>query len=189
MQVAHSSVPRRVSASTKTLLVVGAVVGALVFLLIVEFGVSAGRVHHGVTVADHDVGGLAFAELQVELASRAETLSGEPVCFVRDVLRLCISPDDVEWRPGTRATAVSAYEVGRADTPWTSLSERTTAWLGGVNVQWEGGPNAARVGRVLDRWEAIFDARDLELKRGITRYRIRRAITTYPRRTFRIPLQ
>ena len=189
MQVAHSSVERRVSSSTKTLLVTGAVVGSLVFLLIVEFGISAGRVHHGVTVAGHNVGGLAFAELQNELADRAETLNAEPVCFVRDAIRLCISPEEIGWRPEARATADSAYQVGRADAPWGALSERARAWVGGVNVQWEGGPNAAMVGRVLDRWEAIFDARDLELQRGIMRYRIRRAITTYPRQTFRIPLQ
>ena len=189
MQVAQSSVPSRVPSSTKSLLVVGVVVGALVFLLIVEFGISAGRVHHGVTVAGHDVGGLTFAELQDQLAKRAQTLNDEPVCFVRDVLRLCISPEEVGWRPETRATADSAYEVGRADSPWGALSERTSAWVGGVNVQWEGGPNAARVGQVLDRWETIFDARDLELKRGIMRYRIRRAIITYPRQTFRIPVQ
>ena len=189
MQVAHSSVERRVSSSTKTLLVVGAVVGGTIFLLIVEFGISAGRVHHGVTVAGHDVGGLAFAELQSDLTDRAETLNTEPVCFVRDDLRLCISPEQVEWRPGTRATADSAYQVGRTDAPWGALSERARAWVGGVNVQWEGGPNAASVGRVLDRWETIFVARGLELKRGLMRYRIRRAITTYPRQTFRVALQ
>ncbi len=189
MQVAQSSVQRRVTTSTKTLLIAGAVLGGLIFLLIVEFGISAGRVHHGVTVAGHNVGGLAFAELQDELAKRAQTLNNEPVCFVRDVLRLCISPEDVGWRPETRATADSAYRVGRADSPWASLSERTSAWVGGVNVQWEGSPDAGRVGRVLERWETIFDARDLQLKRGIMRYRIRRAIITYPRETFRIPLQ
>lgn len=189
MQVAQSSVSRGVSSSTKSLVVAGAVVGGLIFLLIVEFGVSAGRVHHGVTVAGHDVGGLEFAELQDDLAKRAQTLSNEPVCFERDVLRLCINPEDTGWRPAVRATADSAFRVGREDFPWGALSERTRAWAGGVNVQWEGGPNAASVGRVLDRWETIFAARGLELKRGIMRYRIRRAIVTYPRETFRIPLQ
>ena len=189
MQAAQSSVPRSVSSSTKTLLIAGAVVGTLIFLLIVEFGVSAGRVHHGVTVGGHDVGGLTFTELQDELARRAEILNNEPVCFVRDVLRFCISPTDVEWRPEARATADLAYQVGRADSLWGALGERTRAWVGGVNVQWEGGPNAAIVGRLLDRWERIFAARDLELKRGIMRYRIRRAIITYPRQTFRIPVQ
>src|SRR5918996_589077 len=189
MQAAQSSVPRSVSSSTKTLLVAGAVVGTLIFLLIVEFGFSAGRVHPGVTVGGHDVGGLTFTELQDELARRAEILNNEPVCFVRDVLRFCISPTDVEWRPEARATADLAYQVGRADSLWGALGERTRAWVGGVNVQWEGGPNAARVGRWLDRWERILAARDLELKRGIMRYRIRRAIITYPRQTFRIPVQ
>jgi hypothetical protein len=189
MQAAHSSLPRRVPSSTKTVLVAGPIIGSLIFLLIVEFGFSAGRVHAGVTVAGHDVGGLSFTELQDELAMRAQILNSEPVCFVRDVLRFCISPTDVSWRPETRATADLAYQVGRADSLWGALGERTRAWVGGVNVQWEGGPNAARVGRLLDRWERIFAARDLELKRGIMRYRIRRAIITYPRQTFHIPVQ
>ena len=189
MQVAQPSASRSLSVSTKTFLIAGTLLGGLVFFLIVEFGINAGRVHHGVTVAGHDVGGVTITELQDELTERADMLKSVPVCFERDLIELCLHPEEIGWRPEPHATADVAYEVGRVGSLWDVLSERAAAWVNGVNVQWEGGPNAGRVGRVLNRWERIFSARGEELKRGVMRYRIRRAIVTYPRETFRIPLR
>ena len=189
MQVAQPSASRSLSVSTKTFLIAGTLLGGLVFLLIVEFGVNAGRVHYGVTVAGHDVGGLTITELQDELTERGDMLRSIPVCFERDLIELCLNPEEVGWRPEPRATADVAYDVGRVGSLWDALSERATAWVDGVNVQWEGGPNAGRVSNVLNRWERIFAVRGKELRRGLMRYRIRRAIVTHPRETFRIPLR
>jgi hypothetical protein len=38
------------------------VAGVLVYVLIVDFGISAGRIHHGVSVAGVDLRGLTEAE-------------------------------------------------------------------------------------------------------------------------------
>ena len=179
-----SGLPR----STRLLLVLVGVLGSIAFLLVVEFGVSAGQVHRGVTDAGYDVSGLSFTELQATLEGRGAKLRQEPVCFSGDGVSLCLNPKDLGWRPEPGATAERAYDVGRTDFPFGALAERASAWMGGVNVKWEGSPKPRKVGKLLDEWEGLFSARGLELERGRMRYKIRRAIITYPRRTLRIPL-
>lgn len=174
--------------STRLLLGVVALLGSLAFLLVVEFGVSAGQVHRGVTVAGYDVSGLSFTELQDTLEARGAKLRQEPVCFFGDGVSLCASPRDLGWRPEPGATAERAYEVGRTDFPFGALAERATAWVEGVNVKWEGTPKPRRVDKLLSDWDELFSARGFELERGLMRYKIRRAIITYPREEFRIPL-
>ncbi len=180
-----SSVP----IATRLLLMAGAILGGLGFLLIVEFGLSAGQVHHGVTVSGFEVGGMTLNELEDSLREREQTLGTERVCFFRDDLTLCVTPDELGWRVQPNLTAQRAYQVGRTDFPLGALGERVAAWVDGVNVKWEGGPRPAKVTKLLDEWETIFSQRGMELVRGHMRYKIRRAILVYPRRPFRIPLR
>lgn len=180
-----SSVPL----ATKLVLTAAALLGGLSVLLIIEFGLSAGQVHHGVAVSGFEVGGMTLNEVESSLRKRALTLREEPVCLVGDDLSLCVTPAELRWRVEPNVTARRAYQIGRTDFPLGALGERATAWVDGVNVKWEGGPNPAKVGKLLDEWEAIFSERGMELLRGPTRYKIRRAILVYPRRTFRIPLR
>ncbi|MGH2702127.1 MAG: hypothetical protein ACRDJ2_10190 [Actinomycetota bacterium] len=179
-----SGVPR----STTLLLVVGTLFGSIILLLVVEFGISAGQVHRGVTVAGYDVSGLSFTELQATLEERGAKLRQHPACFSGDGVSLCVSPADLGWRPEPGATAERAYEVGRTDFPFGALAERAAAWMEGVNVKWEGSPKVRKVDKLLNEWEELFSDRGLELERGLMRYKLRRAIITYPRETFRIPL-
>lgn len=176
-------------ASTKLLLAIAALVGAAGFLLVVEFGLSAGVVHHGVTVAGYDVSGRSLAEVEDTLEARGATLRDEPVCFSRNGILLCADPAELGWRPAPGATARLAYEVGRANFPLGALGQRATAWTQGVNLKWEGTAKAARVTRLLDEWESIVAARGKDLDRDLMRYKIRRAIITYPRKRLRIPVE
>lgn len=177
------------STMTKSVLGAGALVGLLGFFLIAELGLNAGLVHHGVTIGGYEVSGLTLKELEEKLEERGALLRASEVCFARDLVELCVDPMDIGWRPEPGATALEAFEVGRADLLVGALRERITAWVDGVNVQWKGGPNAARVTQLLDRWETDLAAEGLDLKRGGMRYKIRRAIVTFPRRTLKIPIR
>jgi hypothetical protein len=188
MQVAKRSSTRSVSAPTKSLLVVAAVLGALAFLGIIEFGISAGRVHHGVTAGGFDVGGLTLNEAQDFLVDRVHEVRDVPACLDHDAILLCVDPAEVGWRPEPRATGQQAYDVGRTDGLLGALGDRATAWVGGVSVPWRGGPNGAKVGGLLDEWESIFDRRGLKLRRFAARREINKALDTYPRDTLAIPI-
>lgn len=175
--------------STRLALTALALVGSIGFLLILEFGVSAGRVHHGVTVDGFDVSGLTLNDLQDSLFEKAHALEDEPVCFSHDAIRLCIDPADVGWRMSPRETAQQAFDVGRAGFPLGAINERATAWLGGVDVPWEGTARGERVGRVLNEWESILGGRGLELRRFAARQRIYRALGTHPRVIVPLPIR
>ncbi|MGH2698279.1 MAG: hypothetical protein ACRDJL_03655 [Actinomycetota bacterium] len=175
--------------SAKLALIAVAVVGSIGFFLILEFGISAGRVHHGVTVDGWDVGGLTFNELQGALVERAPALEEEPVCFSLDAIRLCIDPTEVGWRLSTREITQEAFDVGRTDFPLGAINERAAAWLGGVDVPLRGTARGNRVGRILDRWERIVEGRGLELRRYATRKRIYRSLGTHPRKIVPLPIR
>ena len=189
MQVAKRSSTRKVSAPTRFLLALAAILGILAFIGIVEFGISAGRVHHGVTVDGFDVGGLTLNEVQDTLADRAHQFRDEPACLEHDVILLCVNPAEVGWWPEPRETGRQAYDVGRTDGLLRALDDRADAWTSGVDVPWQGGPNSTKVGKLLDRWESIFEGRGLQLRRFATRKAIRDALETWPREIGAIPVR
>jgi hypothetical protein len=189
MQVAKQSTTRKVSAPTRFLLALAAILGGLAFIGIVEFGISAGRVHHGVTVNGFDVGGLTLNEVQDTLVDRAVQLRDVPACLKHDVIVLCVDPAEVGWRPEPRETGSQAYDVGRTDGLLQALGDRADAWTNGVDVPWQGGPNGDKVGKLLDEWESIFEGRGLELRRFAARTAIREALETWPRETVVLPVR
>ena len=189
MQVVKRSSTRKVSATTRVLLVVAAILGVLAFIGIVEFGISAGRVHHGVTVDGLDVGGLTLNEVQDTLVNRALQIRDEPACLEHDVVLLCVDPLEVGWWPEPRETGREAYDVGRTDGLLVALGDRATAWTTGVDVPWKRGPNNDKVGTVLDQWESIFEGRGLQLRRFAARSAIREALETWPREIGTIPVR
>lgn len=168
----------------------GFVAGLVTFALILEFGINAGQIHYGVTVSAVNVGGMTVAEAEEFLRERGNLLQTEEICFARRGLSgFCIVPADLGWYPGWRPTAREAYSVGRDDFPLGAISDRLKAWAKGVNVKWAGRARARLVTALLDELEQELAEDGSDLKRGKMRYKIRRAIVTYPRRTFRIPLE
>lgn len=174
----------------KTAIGLGFVSGLLAFALILEFGINAGRIHHGVSVSAVDVGGMTVAEAEEFLRERGNQLQSEEVCFARRGLSgFCIVPADIGWYPGWRPTAREAYSVGRDDFPLGAISDRLEAWASGVNLEWAGHPRARLLSALLDELEQELAKDGFDLKRGKMRRKIKRAIVTYPRHTFRIPLE
>jgi hypothetical protein len=189
MQVARRSSARSLSTPTRFVLALAAILGGLAFIGIVEFGISAGRVHHGVRAGGVDVGGLSLNEVQDTLVDRVHEIRDEPACLAHDAIRLCVEPAEVGWRPEPIATGRRAYDVGRTNGLLRALGDRADAWTSGVDVPWQGGPNSAKVGRLLDEWEAIFEGRSLQLRRFAARNAIREALETWPRATGVIPVR
>lgn len=167
-----------------------AVAGLLVYLTIIDLGVSAGRIHHGVSVQGIDVGGLTETEAASVLRRSGRERRGIRVYFGRAGLRrLSFTPKEIGWWPHAEATAAAAMQVGREGSPLEAVFERVRGWLGGVAIGWIGSPRVGKVDRVLDRWEAIAHKHGLDINRGFLRYKIRRAVTFHPPQSlFRIPL-
>lgn len=178
----------RLTTPTKTVLTLVVVVGLAAYALLVEFAVNAGRIHHGVDVHGLDVGGLNHAEAQEVLERRGEEMKTSPMIFTTEGFDCRFTPEDVGWGPQAFDTAAAAMEVGREGGPVTALRDRLRAWTGGVTVDWAGSTQPARVGREVVRCERLAQGMGLEIDRPRLRFLIKRAVVSWPREPFPIPL-
>ncbi|HYZ47102.1 MAG TPA: hypothetical protein VE712_05495 [Actinomycetota bacterium] len=178
----------RLRRRTGVLWVVG-VVACVLYLVVVDVGISAGRIHHGVSVDGIELGGLTAAEAEARLRSRAVELKEAPVDLVGHGLDRSVLPTDLGWRPRPDRTARSAMQLGRAGGPWSALWDRLRAWVGGVSLPWAGGPDAqAMVAYVKD---VDRDAAELglEVNRARLRRQLRTSFSRWPRARVTVPLK
>jgi hypothetical protein len=165
-----------------------ALAGLIAYAIVVDLGVSAGRIHSGVNVRGVDVGGLTRTEAYDELKPWGDRLRNEPVTFTTEGLNFHFLPSEIGWWPNSLATADSAMAVGREGGPVRAVADRFRGWVGGVEIAWEGGPRAIKVEEMIDSWEVQADALGLQIWRGRLRVLIRRAIQTWPRKPWPIPM-
>ena len=166
--------------------------GVLIYALVLELGMSAGRVHHGVTVdGDIELTGLTRLEAGELLQERTELFASQPLVFAaRDVGRQAIEVSDVGARPDPDETAAAAMAIGRSGGPWRALADRWGAWTGGVDVEWVGESGRGRVSQFIERIEERALDSGLSLNRCKLRAKIKRVATDWPRQDFyRIPVQ
>jgi hypothetical protein len=162
--------------------------GTALYLVILDLGVSAGRVHHGVEISGLDLGGLTEREAAAALTARAEEMRATPVVFFRGPgIRLSLSPKDVRWKPLPEDTARAAMRIGRERAPLGALVDRVAGWLRGVRLDWVGHAAPGKVSRYVDRVEGVMGNVGLQLDRARFRYKIKRGLRAWPRQALRIP--
>lgn len=169
------------------------------FLLIVEIGISAGRIHYGVEVRGGlDIGGMTPAEADEVMTERTELMLSEPIVLEGPGVTVRFYPQQPEgvttdvlvagWAPGRPATIEAALAVGRKNAPFGALADRWRAWVGGVKIGWRGHPLPRRVKQIIDTVEELGEEQGLTLDRVALRLKIRRVLNTWPRRdAYRIP--
>jgi hypothetical protein len=179
----------RAASNGRYYLIMLGVVGVLVYLLIVDLGISAGRIHHGVSVAGVDVGGLTESEAARVLGRRTRLLSSEPVTFFGPGMFERVTPERVGWRPRPERSAEAALEIGREDAPLGALTDRWQAWFGGIELRWAGKTSSKKMRLYVDRIERRVDTLGYELDRPKLRRKIKRGINAWLRNALRIPVQ
>jgi hypothetical protein len=177
------------SVRTKFFIGLFIVLSLVVWVVLLDFGINAGRIHYGVHVQGADVGGMTLEEAQTTLQERGKELRFEPVVFSAEGMECIFIPDEVGWRTKPKSTAEEARDVGFRGGLSTSLGERVKAWFTGVRVDWVDKPNVKKVTAVIDDCERQADALHLELDRYKLRRMMRQAIVTWPRRIFQIPVE
>lgn len=178
----------QLSPAAKTVVILFLLAVVVAYALLLEFAVNAGRVHRGVSVDGYDVGGLNYAEAAAALNEHGTELKLAPMIFTTEGFDCRFTPEDIGWGPQPADTADAAMEVGRDGGVIDALRERMKAWTDGVRIDWAGSPDAARVGRELNRCEKQAAGLGLEIDRPRLRYAIRQAIVAWPRAPVAIPL-
>ena len=162
----------------------------ILFGVVVELGINAGVVHHGVTVSGLDVGGLTLEEAQGALHKHRGRMRQAEVCFTGPDFEDCLLPEDFGWFPSEeriRAVALEAFDVGRTGGPLTALRERLRAWSGDIKLSLPNSVQPLMVTNVIDGWEQTLLESDLRLDREGARARIKDALAAWPRSTFHLP--
>jgi hypothetical protein len=182
-------VPVEISGRPKIFLTLALLVAFVAYVVIVDLGINAGRIHRGVKVADFNVGGLTPGEAEDALKARADQLKFALIEFERDDLVCRLTPLEVGWDPRPDDTAEAAREIGRDHNIWRSLIERARAWIFGAKVYWRASIDQRKMNRTINLCERRALAEDIAIDREKLRRKIKRAIVQWPRRTYRIPLQ
>jgi hypothetical protein len=158
------------------------------YLVIVDLGVNAGRIHYGVSVEHVDVGGLTAPQAVQRLAERGDLLK-KSLVFSAPGVACPLVPKAVGWGPQPADTAKIALDVGRAHAPFGALADRIDAWIGGVSVPWAGAVKARKLEVFLDDCEKRAEGQGFTLNRDELAARAEQAIVTWPRPiSFRLPL-
>jgi hypothetical protein len=180
----------QLSRTTKIVVAVAVVVGALLFLVLADYGINAGRIHYGVSIGDVNVGGMTEAEAIEALDERAEELEEEVVIFTAEGIQCQFVPEDFNWDPLAADNAEAARRVGFSDFPFGALGDRLRAWTQGVEIEWD-----TKVRHFWKLTDVIHDCEDQARAIGetvmenILRRRMLIAIVTWPRRNFVVPLE
>ena len=153
------------------------VIGIAAYLTVVDYGINAGRIHHGVDVGGIDVGGLTKEEATELLEETGEGFADSPIILTREGFSCNFVPSELSWDARPFETAVAAYRVGRGESWWAALSVRAKAWVAGATVPWNDEVDPGAMKELLDRCESEATGLGYELRRHRLRKLIRAAIT------------
>jgi hypothetical protein len=177
----------KLSRTSKVLLTASALVGLGLFLVIVDLGIDAGRIHYGVRIDHLNLGGLTELQALDVLNRRADEMRRAPIVFRKKGATCTFLPVDVGWTPEVHRALGEAMAVGRRGAIIEAAGERLDAWFGSVQVHWPDRPVPRKMGQVVDRCRKLARSSGLRLAPWRMRLRIRRALVAWPRRVFRIP--
>lgn len=168
---------------------IGGVIAFLLFLIVVDLGVNAGRVHYGVSVTGVDLGGKTRVEAIEALRERKGDIEGQVILLTAEGLNLGIQPSQLGWDPNVRATVRDAYDVGREDAPFGALADRVASWLWGSKVPFRGGVNPSKMNRRLAEWDERLTALGTPLDKPALRDLLRDAIAEGRTGPFEFPVR
>ena len=177
-----------VSRRVKLLVVATLIVGAAVYLALLDYGLNAGRIHYGVHVRGVNVGGLTVQEAVGVLKTNGRRLQSAPVVFSAEGMECSFVPDDLGWRPKPKTTSERARDVGFTGGLLEAVGDRLRAYFTGVELQWEGATSERKVDALIADCDEQADALGLELNEPELKARIERAIVTWPRQIFEVPV-
>ena len=176
------------SLRAKVLLALATLVGIVLYLVVLDLGLNAGRIHHGVHVRYIDLGGLTRDEAADVLEEEGRRLAEAPVILTREGMSCNFAPAELGWEPRPSETAVAAYRVGRGVDWLAALGNRIKAWAAGATIDWNDRLDRDAVAELLDYCEEQGEALGYDVRRYRLRLRIREAIKTWPRGPVTIPV-
>lgn len=178
----------RLSRTAKVVLGLSVVLAICLFLIIVDLGVNAGRIHYGVRLDHINLGGLTEPEAASILEQRGLRMAQSPIVFHKHGVKCTFLRATVGWTARVHRAVADALAVGREGSLIHAGSQRLQSWFGGVKVYWSDQAKSHELAALLDRCQARAAKAGLQVSRWKLRRRVRRALIAWPKRRFHIPL-
>jgi hypothetical protein len=172
------------------ILIAAAVVAALAaYLVVLDLGINAGRIHRGVSVGDVDVGGMTQPEAVEFLTDVGRDMRNSSITFSAGDIEFEVLPADLKWWPYAEDMARKAIEIGRQGGVTSAASERWRAWTSGITIKWaRAGPRL--VEQQIEEMSSELAAQGYELDEEEMFRVLRHAIWQWPRRaSYEVPLE
>lgn len=180
---------KTVSPLAKTLIVVAVVASLAVYVVVLDLGINAGRIHHGVAVGDIDVGGMTQAEAVEFLSGVGSEMRNSSITFSTGDVEFEVLPADLKWWPYAEVMARRAMELGRKGSVLTAASQRWRAWVSGISVSWRRA-RPPLVEQQIEEMSSELASQGYELDEREMFRVLRHAIWQWPRRdSYEIPLE
>ena len=178
-----------VSPLAKVLIVVAAVAALAVYLVVLDLGINAGRIHRGVTAGDIDIGGMTQAEAAEFLTKVGRDMRNSTITFTTGDVEIEVLPADLKWWPYAEDMARKAMEVGRKGSVLNAASQRWRAWVSGISVSW-GRAGTRLVEQRVEEMSSELASQGYKLDEQEMLRVLRHAIGQWPRRdAYEIPLE
>jgi hypothetical protein len=179
----------KLSPLAKAGIAVGGIIALALFLIVVDLGVNAGRIHYGVSVEGVDLGGMTRREAIGELETRKDEIEERVIHLTAVGLNVGVQPKQLGWRFNPRGTVRAAYDVGRSDAPFGALSDRIASWLWGTKVGFRGALDEATFHERIDGWDERLSGLGTPLDRDALEAILREAIAKGDPGPYRFPLE
>ena len=157
---------------------IGVALAIFAYLIVVDVGLSAGKIHHGVSVSGVDLGGLTEAEALDRLEKRSDESADAPILLLAPGHNIAVQPSELNWDGAPRLTAREALRVGRDDAPFGAVADRISAWLWGVKLTFIGRPERKTFLQWVRKQAAVLECYGFVLDR----YKLRRLVIDAARR-------
>jgi hypothetical protein len=179
---------KTVSPLAKILIAVAVVAGLGVYLVVLDLGINAGRIHRGVTVGDVDIGGMTQGEAVEFLRDVGRDMRNTSITFTTGDVDFEVLPADLKWWPYAEDMAQKAMDVGRKGGVLRAASQRWRAWVSGVTLSWRGAGHGL-VTQKIEEMSAALAEQGYELDEQEMFTALQDAIWQWPRRSeYEIPL-
>jgi hypothetical protein len=180
----------KLSPLAKAGIAVGGVIAFALFLVVVDLGVNAGRIHYGVSVSDIDLGGMTRREAITELEEHVDELEDERVIRLTAVgLNVGVQPSRLGWSFNPRTTVRAAYDVGRDDAPFGALSDRIASWLWGTKVDLRGRLVEPTLQGQIDEWDERLSGLGTPVDREALEALLKKALAEGDAGPYEFPLE
>ena len=148
---------RRSSWVTRILIALGVILALCLLVILVEAGVSHNKIHAGVSIAGHDMGGLTRDQAIAKLTKLANDAQSNQILLTSPKKSWPIMPDDTGTVIDAAGTVAAAMNVSRSGNFITNIGHRFSLYSHHVDVPFKGTVDTQKLDSLIASVAKVLD--------------------------------